>query len=306
LFQDLTLVSFPAISTVLRQVHGVTDAQYGLIFLPQVAMAVLGSITGGTLARRLGLKTLLLLSLAANAGSQAALGASNTMGGLAFASVFVGATLLGLGLGFGLAGVPLNSYPPSSSPQQRDSALVALHTALALGLAGGPLVAVRFIEAGAWVGFPLLLLATCLVLALAVVVVPFPPTDVPVGMPARQSGPRPLGSIVFRGALAGGRLLVSALTLRIPAERIWRALPVLMVTAFLLLPHADGPVLRRGTAPPGGPRLLRVFPPHHRPSLHPLPRPRRLGVVHDDRSPHGGRGARDVRHRAPARRPSAH
>lgn len=48
--QGLTLVSFPASSAVLRQMHGFTDAQYGAIFLPQVALAVLGAVVGGTLA----------------------------------------------------------------------------------------------------------------------------------------------------------------------------------------------------------------------------------------------------------------
>jgi hypothetical protein len=55
--QGLTLVSFPASSAVLRQMHGFTDAQYGAIFLPQVALAVLGAVAGGTLARRSGSAT---------------------------------------------------------------------------------------------------------------------------------------------------------------------------------------------------------------------------------------------------------
>ncbi|WP_034431885.1 hypothetical protein, partial [Candidatus Contendibacter odensensis] len=42
--QGLTLVSFPASSAVLKQMHGFTDAQYGAIFLPQVALAVLGAV----------------------------------------------------------------------------------------------------------------------------------------------------------------------------------------------------------------------------------------------------------------------
>ena len=74
--QGLTLVSFPASSAVLKQMHGFTDAQYGAIFLPQVALAVLGAVAGGTLARRLGLQTLLWLAAAGNGLSQLALAAS--------------------------------------------------------------------------------------------------------------------------------------------------------------------------------------------------------------------------------------
>ena len=44
LFQGLTLVSFPASSDVLRQAHGFSDAQYGAIFLPQVAVAFVSSM----------------------------------------------------------------------------------------------------------------------------------------------------------------------------------------------------------------------------------------------------------------------
>ena len=47
LFQGLTLVSFPASSDVLMQAHGFTHAQYGAIFLPQVAAAILGALGGG-------------------------------------------------------------------------------------------------------------------------------------------------------------------------------------------------------------------------------------------------------------------
>lgn len=34
-------------------------------------------------------------------------------------------------------------------------------------------------------------------------------------------------------------MLVSGLTLRVPAERIWLVLPLLMISAFLLLPYAN-------------------------------------------------------------------
>src|SRR5215218_3234519 len=68
--QCLTVVSFPTSSTVLKDMYGFTDAQYGAIFLPQVALAVVGSIGGGMLARRLGLKTLLWLALLVSGVSQ--------------------------------------------------------------------------------------------------------------------------------------------------------------------------------------------------------------------------------------------
>lgn len=171
--QGLTLVSFPASSAVLKQMHGFTDAQYGAIFLPQVALAVLGAVAGGTLARRLGLQTLLWLTAAGNGLSQLALAASVwVMPMLAFPAILAGTALLGLS--FGLGGAPLNSYPPRFFPRRAPAAVVALHTLLGLGLMVGPLLADGFSRAGWWIGFPLLLLGLSGVLALLAATVRLP------------------------------------------------------------------------------------------------------------------------------------
>ena len=172
--QGLTLVSFPASSAVLKQMHGFTDAQYGAIFLPQVALAVLGAVAGGTLARRLGLQTLLWLAAAGNGLSQLALAASVwVMPALAFPTILAGTALLGLS--FGLGGAPLNSYPPRFFPERAPAAVVALHTLLGLGLMVGPLLADGFSRAGLWIGFPVLLLGLSGVLALMAATALLPP-----------------------------------------------------------------------------------------------------------------------------------
>ena len=172
--QGLTLVSFPASSAVLKQMHGFTDAQYGAIFLPQVALAVLGAVAGGMLARRLGLRPLLWLAAAGNGLSQLALAASLwVMPALAFPTILVGTALLGWS--FGLGGAPLNSYPPQFFPRRAPAAVVALHTLLGLGLMVGPLLADGFGRAGGWIGFPLSLLGLSALLALTAAAVRLPP-----------------------------------------------------------------------------------------------------------------------------------
>ena len=172
--QGLTLVSFPASSAVLKQMHGFTDAQYGVIFLPQVALAVLGAVAGGMLARRLGLRPLLWLAAAGNGLSQLALAASLwVMPALAFPTILVGTALLGWS--FGLGGAPLNSYPPRLFPKRAPAAVVALHTLLGLGLMVGPLLADGFGRAGEWIGFPLSLLGLSALLALTAAAVRLPP-----------------------------------------------------------------------------------------------------------------------------------
>jgi len=195
LLQGLTLVSFPASSAVLRQMHGFTDAQYGTIFLPQVAAAVLGALAGGALAARIGLRHMLWIALAVNAGSQLLLaGTVMTAPEVAFVLLLLGTA--SMGFGFGLSGAPLNGLPPLFFPARRDTALVALHTFLGLGLAMGPLIANPFIMAGHWVAFPLLLAALCVVLALATLAGRYPDTHgtqpVPDAMAMQSGDPMPL------------------------------------------------------------------------------------------------------------------
>ncbi|HEX9720819.1 MAG TPA: MFS transporter [Ramlibacter sp.] len=281
LLHGLTLVSFPAVSAVLTGELGLSNSQYGAIFLPQVGFAVLGSLFGGFLTQRLGLKALLLAALLACAASQAALVTTAFVAPDArFITVLAGTAMLGLG--FGLGGAPLNALPGLLFPSRRDSALVALHTLLGLGLALGPLVAAGFVRAGAWTGFPQSLLVLCSILFLLISISAFParePASASSGgeTPLRTPGfwglvgiavlyafaegtfsnwiviflteakrlPMTTGTAAlsaFWAALVAGRLVVSLLALRLPPQPIWRALPLLMIAAFLALPYADSAV----------------------------------------------------------------
>ncbi|MBC7945397.1 MAG: MFS transporter [Burkholderiales bacterium] len=156
---------------MLRAMHGFSDAQYGAIFLPQVVAAVIGAVGGGVLAQRIGLKALLVLALLANTLSQALLAASSGMAAdTAYAIVLAGTA--SLGLGFGLSGAPLNSFPPTFFPERRNTAVVALHTLLGLGLMAGPLLAAWTMDR--WLRFPLSLLVVCLAVAIVVALTSFP------------------------------------------------------------------------------------------------------------------------------------
>jgi len=283
--QGLAMVSFPASSAILTGPLGLPDVQYGAIFLPQVALAIVGSIGGGTLAQRWGLKPLLLITLLANALSQVLLGGAIWVDSTwAFPAVLVGTA--SMGFAFGVGGAPLNSYPPLFFPETSDTAVVALHSLLGGGLALGPVLVAPFIARDAWVGFPLLLAALCGAAFLAVAALPFPTdeddeeaadTPRPVrsglfwafvvaavayafaegtfsnwavmylhearGVPEATAG---LSISVFWAALVAGRLLTSALVLRISSQSVLLVLPVVMGTAFLLLPLAEGAALGIG------------------------------------------------------------
>lgn len=68
LFQGLSLVAFPAAATILTSKSGydLSKSQYGVLFLPQVTMAILGSLALPRLARRFHLKRVLLAGLLAD------------------------------------------------------------------------------------------------------------------------------------------------------------------------------------------------------------------------------------------------
>src|SRR6476646_10811274 len=66
--QGLALVTFPAASTVFTspQYYGLSSTAYGAMFLPQAVMAVLASLLGAGLTRRLGIKRIYLFGLVAD------------------------------------------------------------------------------------------------------------------------------------------------------------------------------------------------------------------------------------------------
>lgn len=278
LVQGMTLVSFPALSAVLKHTLALSDAAYGAIFLPQVACAVAGAVAGSGLARTLGLRNLLALALAANGLSQALLTTTAMLPpAVGVAILFCGTA--SLGLGFGLIGAPINTYPGLLFPGKREPALVAAHTLIGLGLATAPLAAAPLIEAGSWAGLPLILALVCTALAVAVLFTALPQPD---DVTNHTSRPRPPAAAplfwlfaaitviyafaegtfanwaviylrdvkglpemtagfalsAFWGAIVAGRLLITLVVVYIPARAIWLTLPCLMIAAFWLLPHA--------------------------------------------------------------------
>ena len=194
LVQGVVMVSFAASSAVLRGRHGFSDTEYGSIFLPQVVLAALGAIGSGALSRVLDLRHVLALSFTAMALSQAALAGSHFLGpGLALAAIMLGTALMGLGSGLGAA--PLNTYPQVFYPGRRDSAVVAMHTAMGAGLAGGPVFVAGVVTEGLWLLFPLVFLAACVVLLLATRRAALPPAA-PLDEPS-ATGPSPARSLRF-------------------------------------------------------------------------------------------------------------
>jgi fucose permease len=141
---------------VLRA-HGLGDAEYGSLFVPQLGLAALGALGAGFPLARVGARRALAAGFAFMGLSQVAL-----------ATVVVAApprvyplSLLGaalLGLGAGLSAGPLNAYPQVLFPARSESAVVALHTVVGLGLSASPLLSGLALSMEIWTAYPLLLL----------------------------------------------------------------------------------------------------------------------------------------------------
>src|SRR5215475_7276262 len=68
LVQGLALVTFPAASSIFTSSHGFgfSASHYGMMFVPQVILAILASSVGPSLARRRTLKRVLQAGLSAD------------------------------------------------------------------------------------------------------------------------------------------------------------------------------------------------------------------------------------------------
>jgi MFS family permease len=63
--QGIVLVTFPAASTIFADAdeYDLSNAQYGVLFLPQVATAIAASLLGARFGRRFGTKRVYLAGL---------------------------------------------------------------------------------------------------------------------------------------------------------------------------------------------------------------------------------------------------
>ncbi len=277
LLQGLAVVSFPASATVFRTLHGLGDEAYGSLFLPQTALTIVGSLLGGALASRIGLRGLLVAASAISGASQLALLAVAFIASAYALPVLLLATGLA-GLGFGLAAAPLNSLPGTLFPKRRDSALLMLHTAIGAGFSVGPLLVGGLVGAGHWVVFPGLVAAAALVLAAVSMRAAL--ASPPAADAQRRRGAPPglvllfgfvavfyafaegtfsnwatvflyeeravsasmatLALSGFWAALTIGRVVIAGIVTRVASEKVWLGLPVAIAAAFLLLPLANG------------------------------------------------------------------
>ncbi len=170
LVQGIVLVTFPAASTIFtdKSDYALSSSQYGDMFLPQVVTAIVGSLLGAGLARRITTKRVYLLGLVCSLVSMGLLLASVTVRTdqpAAYPLLLVATAFLGAG--FGLTVPVLNTYASVFHPASVDRSVLVLNALLGLGTVLAPVFVAVFVGLGFWWGLPIL--SAALLIALLVV-----------------------------------------------------------------------------------------------------------------------------------------
>jgi MFS family permease len=182
--QGVALVTFPAASVIFtsRADYGLTNQEYGGIFVPQAIMAIVSSLLGAGLSRRIGAKHVYLLGLCANLLAMTLLVCSRfVMHQNRLAYVVLLAATASLGTGFGFTVPALNTFAAAFFPYKVEKAVLALNALLGLGTALAPVFVLLFVGMGMWWGMPIFVAAAILFLLIF-------STGLPLGAADRTSG----------------------------------------------------------------------------------------------------------------------
>jgi Major Facilitator Superfamily len=167
--QGVALVTFPAASVVFTNAadYGLTNQEYGGIFVPQAIMAIVSSLIGSGLSRRIGAKRVYLIGLNANLLAMALLVCSRfVMHEEALAYLVLLAATASLGAGFGFTVPALNTFAAAFFPRKVGMAVLGLNALLGLGTMLAPLFVLLFVGMGMWWGMPIFVGAASLLLVI--------------------------------------------------------------------------------------------------------------------------------------------
>ncbi|WP_420122168.1 MFS transporter [Nakamurella sp.] len=281
LVQGLALVCFPAASSVLTAPAGydLSASQYGLMFAPQVVLAITAAALTPVWAARWTLQRVLTVGLVANVVAMLMLVASQFPAPSPTAYAMLLAATGALGLGFGSCVSALNTFAAALAPGREDRSVLTLNVLLGLGTALAPVLIAVLLPR--WWLLPLgvsVALVGAIGASLRLRLDPGPPAARATGggrtrLPGRfrwyvaavvlygicetlfgnwsslyLSGQRGLSVSVASAALAAfwacvtaGRVIVALLPARIPPTATYLLLPVLIVGANVAVAGAQTP-----------------------------------------------------------------
>lgn len=157
LIQGVALVTFPAAGAVFTSSsdYGLSSTEYGGMFVPQAILAIISSLLGAGLRKRLGTKRLYMLGLLANLLAMTLLIVSRFVmheHSLAYGFLLVATGFMGIGFGFTVPAV--NTFAAAFFPKKVDRAVLVLNALLGLGTALAPVFIALFVGLGIWWGLP--------------------------------------------------------------------------------------------------------------------------------------------------------
>lgn len=282
LVQGLALVTFPAASSIFTSSHGFgfSASRYGMMFIPQVALAILASSLSPQLAHRWTLKRVLQAGLAADLLAMILLAGSRLFSDAPDAAYAVLLVATGsLGFGFGAAVMAMNTYAQTFAPGHEDRSVLVLNALLGAGTALAPLFVAIFLGAGVWWLMPLMVAAALTALLLLSANVPLAASaghtaddasaerlpgsfwlfatavllyGVAETLNGNWSGPyltreRGLSAesasfalMAFWGMVTVGRILFATVSSERTVRWIYAGLPVVLIATFQMVSHASG------------------------------------------------------------------
>jgi len=197
--QGIVLVTFPAASTIFTDPneYGLTNTQYGFLFIPQVLTAIAASLLGAALARRFGTKRVYLAGLVAGLISMSLLIVSTLFESSTYWALLVllVATAF-LGTGFGMTVPAINTMAAAFHPDAAERSVLVLNALLGLGTALAPVFVAIFVGLGFWWGLPVL---SAVLLVLLILGSARLPLRVEQGSAARERHGIPARFWVFAG-----------------------------------------------------------------------------------------------------------
>jgi MFS family permease len=283
--QGIVLVTFPAASAIFtaKNQYDLDSTQYGILFLPQVAAAIVAALLGGRLTLRFGSKRVYQAGLTAAFLAMLILFSSQLVEAdraLAYAMLLTATGLVGAG--FGLTVPTINTLTAAFHPKAIDRSTLILNALLGVGTALAPIFVAIFVGLGIWWGLPLL--SVLVIAILFAIAARMPLTAARAGQKAHRASPLPPKFLLFAGvallygvvetmsgnwagsfishdlggdAIAAslaltafwasvtvGRILFAAVQRAIPSRWTYRIIPVLVAAAYLAVA-----VAARGSAP---------------------------------------------------------
>lgn len=160
LLQGFAFVLIPALGTLLKGApYNLSASDYGSLFLPMTAGAIISALTAGALDRRVGADGVFRLGLVGNTLALLLLIGSVPYAGhwIAYAMLLAETALLGLGFGFNLSAI--NHLAAMLFPQRETAAVTLLNAVIGGSTALSPLILSLFEATHHWWLWPVALIA---------------------------------------------------------------------------------------------------------------------------------------------------